>query len=606
MALCLGIFVTQPLVAAEVLGNQVLMVDAAFLPYHDVQLPVEERVQDLLVHMSLEEKIGQMTLVDIRAISPSQVRSLYLGAVLSGGGAAPSRNSPEAWQAMVGEYEANALQTRWSIPLLYGIDAVHGHGNVYGATIFPHNIGLGATLNADLIERIGAATATELAATGIYWNYAPALEIPQDYRWGRTYEGYSEDTAVVGELGAAYIRGLQSEDVVASAKHYVGAGAATWGSAAHGKYFIDQGGSAISEAELRKIYLPPFERAIEAGAQTVMVSLNTWNGTKLHADKFILTDVLKNELGFAGFVVSDWDGVKSIGPDYHATIVSAVNAGMDMVMLPGEPEQFINELTVAIKNGEVSMARIDDAVTRILRAKFAMGYFESEDAPQPDMSVIGSLEHRAIAQEAVRESAVLLKNRAGLLPLSKNTERILVAGAGANDVGMQSGGWTMHWQGGLGDITPGTTVLEAVQATVSADTRVDFNAEGYFKTRAPVAIVVVGEKPYAEGFGDKADLHLDQADIDVINRVKTQADKVVVILLSGRPMIVTDEVGGWDAFVAAWLPGTEGQGLADVLFGDYPFTGKLPVTWPASMRDLPMTANAKTRALWPYGYGLST
>jgi beta-glucosidase len=555
--------------------------------------------------MSLEEKIGQMTLVDIRAITPERVHELSLGAVLSGGGAVPAENTPEAWLAMVGEYEASALQTRWQIPLLYGIDAVHGHNNVYGATIFPHNLGLGATQDVDLVERIGAATAVELAATGIYWNYAPALELPQDYRWGRTYEGYSEDIAVVGDMGAAYIKGLQSQDVMATAKHYLGAGAATWETSGQRQYPIDQGGSVISETELRRTYLPPFEAAFEAGVKTVMVSLNSWKGDKLHAHEYLITDVLKTEMGFEGFVVSDWDGVKSLGPDYHENIVNSINAGMDMVMLSNEPEVFIRELATAVEADEVPMKRIDDAVLRILKVKFEMGYFDDTEE-QPDTSVIGSLEHRELAREAVRKAAVLLKNDDGLLPLSKGYERVLVAGAGANDIGMQSGGWTMTWQGGMGEITKGTTILQAIEATVSPETKVDFNAEGYFKKRADVAIVVVGEKPYAEGLGDKANLVLDQADIDVIVRVQEKADKVVVILLSGRPMIVTDQIKGWDAFVAAWLPGTEAQGLADVLFGDYPFTGKLPFTWPTSMNDFPITPSTKTNALWAYSFGLST
>ncbi|MFA5946835.1 MAG: glycoside hydrolase family 3 protein [Patescibacteria group bacterium] len=582
------------------------MPQSASLPYEDQALSVEKRVQDLVGRMSLTEKIGQMTMADIRSVSPEQVSQLQLGAVLSGGGAVPTVNTSDAWRTMVESYESSRVTSRWHIPLLYGIDAVHGHGNVYGATIFPHNIGLGATRNPELVERIGAATAQELAATGIFWDFAPALEVPQDYRWGRTYEGFSENTELVGQLGAAYIKGLQAEGVLATAKHYVSAGAAVWGTSGHEQYAIDQGGSEISETELKKVYLPPFKAALQAGAKTVMVSLNSWRLTKIHIDQHLLTDILKTELGFTGFVVSDWDGLKSLGPDYHANIVRSVNAGLDMVMLSKEPEVFIHELTLAVDSKEVAESRVDDAVSRILRVKFEKGYFDSDEYVLPDVGAIGSLAHRELARQAVSQSAVLLKNEDNLLPLPKTTPLILVAGAGADDIGMQSGGWTMTWQGGLGEITPGTTILEAVRATVSPSTVVDFSADGYFKAHASVAIVVVGEKPYAEGVGDRADLHLDQHDLDIILRVKEKADKVVVILLGGRPMIIADQVGNWDSLVMAWLPGTEGQGLADVLFGDEPFTGKLPFTWPSSMSDLPMTRATKLKASWAYGYGLTT
>lgn len=562
------------------------------LPYEQVERSVDERIGDLLSRMTLEDKIGQMTLVDIRGVSPEETAQLKLGAVLSGGGAVPEQNTPQDWYTMVGAYEQAALSTPLHIPLLYGIDAVHGHGNLYGATVFPHNIGLGAANDANLVERIGAATAKELAATNIFWNFAPALEVPQDYRWGRTYEGFSADTDITAELGAAYITGLQKEHVVATAKHYVSAGAATWGTSGHEKYAIDQGGSHISEQLLRNTYLPPFQAALNADVKVVMVSLNTWNDIKLHAHKYLLTDVLKTEMGFDGFVVSDWDGVKSIGPDYHQNIVDSINAGMDMIMLPGDPYTFINELTLTIQNGEISMERIDDAVTRILRVKFSMGYFYDDDEPSTD--VIGSAEHRALAREAVQKSAVLLKNEHNLLPLSPNLSRILVAGQGANDIGMQSGGWTMTWQGGLGAITEGTTILEGIRKSVSSQTSVEYSIDGTSTEYADVGIVVIGEQPYAEGMGDKADLHIAQSDIELINRVKEHADNVVVILLSGRPLVVDAGIKDWDAFVAAWLPGTEGNGVSDVLFGKAPFSGTLPFAW----------KNSKGQTTWPFGYGL--
>lgn len=562
------------------------------LPYEQVERSADERISDLLSRMTLEDKIGQMTLVDIRAVSPNETAQLKLGAVLSGGGAVPEQNTPQGWYSMVDAYEQAALSTLLHIPLLYGIDAVHGHGNLYGATIFPHNIGLGAASDADLVERIGAATAKELAATNIFWNFAPALEVPQDYRWGRTYEGFSADADIAAELGAAYITGLQKEHVVATAKHYVSAGAATWGTSGHEKYAIDQGGSHISEQLLRDTYLPPFQAALDADVKVVMVSLNTWNDIKLHEHKYLLTDVLKTEMGFDGFIVSDWDGVKSIGPDYHQNIVDSVNAGMDMIILPSDPYTFINELTLAVQNGEISMERVNDAVTRILRVKFSMGYFDDDEEPSTD--VIGSLEHRALAREAVQKSAVLLKNENNLLPLSPDLSRILVAGQGANDIGMQSGGWTMTWQGGLGATTEGTTILEGIRESVSSQTSVDYSVDGTFIERADVGIVVIGEQPYAEGMGDKADLHIAQSDIDLINRVKEHADNVIVILLSGRPLVVDEGIEDWDAFVAAWLPGTEGNGVSDVLFGKAPFSGTLPFAW----------KDGEGQTTWPFGYGL--
>lgn len=562
------------------------------LPYKQATRSTDERVADLLSRMTLEDKIGQMTLVDIRAISPEETARLKLGAVLSGGGAVPQENTPEGWYAMVDAYEQAAISSPLHIPLLYGIDAVHGHGNVYGATIFPHNIGLGAANDADLVERIGTATAQELAATNIFWNFAPALEVPQDYRWGRTYEGFSADADITAQLGAAYITGLQEEGVVATAKHYVSAGAATWGTSGHEKYAIDQGNSNISEQLLRDTYLPPFQAALDADVKVVMVSLNTWNNAKLHAHTYLLTDVLKTEMGFGGFIVSDWDGVKSIGPDYHHNIVDSINAGMDMVMLANDPYTFINELTLAVNHGEISQARIDDAVTRILRVKFSMGYFDDDAESHPE--VVGSAEHRALAREAVQKSAVLLKNKNDLLPLSPDLSRIIVAGQGADDIGMQSGGWTMTWQGGLGAITEGATILEGIRESVSSQTSVEYRVDGMFTEHADVGIVVIGEQPYAEGMGDKADLHIAQSDIDLIHRVQEHADHVVVVLLSGRPLIVDAGIEDWDAFVAAWLPGTEGNGISDVLFGKAPFSGTLPFAW----------KDEEGRTTWPFGYTL--
>jgi beta-glucosidase len=360
------------------------------LLYLDATALTSSRIEDLLARMTLAEKIGQMTLVEKNSINPEDVTANDIGAVLSGGGGSPSKNSPEAWVEMVGGYQEAALQSRLGIPLLYGVDAVHGHNNVKGAAIFPHNIGLGATQNPELLEQIGRATAVEVTATGIDWNYAPAVTVPQDIRWGRTYEGYSEDTELVSVLGAAYLEGLQGGDlsdpqtVLATPKHFVGDGGTTWGSSNTGDYQIDQGDTQIDEATLRAVHLPPYQAAIEAGAQSIMVSFSSWNGTKMHAQQYLLTAVLKGELGFAGFLVSDWEAVDQINPnDYYDSVVTAINAGIDMNMVPHNYERFVSTLTHAVEKGDVSQERIDDAVRRILTVKFALGLFE-RPLPNPD------------------------------------------------------------------------------------------------------------------------------------------------------------------------------------------------------------------------------
>jgi beta-glucosidase len=587
--------------------------------YRDPEAPVEDRVEDLLERMTLAEKVGQMTQVEKNSISEQDITDLFLGSILSGGGGYPTPNNPEAWAGMVDGFQEYALKTRLGIPLLYGADAVHGHANVRGAVVFPHNVGLGATRDPDLVQRIGKATAEEMAATGVYWNFAPVVAVPQDIRWGRTYEGYSEDTDLVSELSSAYVRGLQGTDgnsdlgspttVLATPKHYVGDGGTSWGSSTtyiEQQYMLDQGVTEVDEAALRAVHLPPYAAAIDAGARSIMVSFSSWNGLKMHAHEYLLTDVLKGELGFDGFLVSDWQGIDQIPGDYDSDVVTAINAGIDMVMVPYEYGRFIDTLTQAVEAGDVSMERIDDAVRRILTVKYEMGLFDHPFSDATLLAQVGSDEHRALAREAVSKSLVLLKNEGDVLPLSKETPHIAVAGVGADDMGMQCGGWTIEWQGQMGDITPGTTILEAIRATVSANTTVDYDRFGHFEGTADVCLAVVGEEPYAEGQGDSEDLTLSVADKRVLKRLPEQCDKLVVFLLSGRPMIVTDDLDDWDAFVAAWLPGTEGQGVADVLFGDVPFSGRLPYTWPRSIDQLPLRALEESgeEPLFPFGYGL--
>ncbi len=578
----------------------------------------------LLAKMTLQEKIGQMTQVEKNSIGPDDVFKYGIGSILSGGGGSPYINTPENWLAMVNEFQNAAIKTRLQIPLLYGVDAVHGHNNLKGAVIFPHNIGLGAARDADLVYRIGRATAEEVAATGVFWNFGPVVAVPQDIRWGRTYEGYGEQTALVSELAAAYIRGLQgdslgnSDTILATAKHFVGDGGTVWGSATTNNFKIDQGVTDVDEATLRSIHLPPYQAAIDAGVLCIMVSFSSWGGERMSAQHYLVTEILKEELGFNGFVVSDWGSIDMVSPDYYQAVVASINAGLDMVMVPYNYQLFIDTLKSAVENGDVSVDRIDDAVTQILTVKYELGLFEHPFVQDGNLEVIGSNAHRALAREAVAKSLVLLKNERQTLPLSKDTELILVAGQAAVDIGIQSGGWTIDWQGSSGPITEGTTIMMGIRNIVSTGSEVIFNPNGIFENRkdeqglpikAPIGIAVVGEKPYAEGLGDSNNLALTGTDIEVINRLRDQVEKLVVIIISGRPVIVTSQLPVIDALVAAWLPGSEGDGVSDVIFGDQPFQGKLPFSWPRSMSQLPFDFqnpdNAGCNApLFPFGYGL--
>lgn len=578
--------------------------------YRDPSLPVEARVQALLSQMTLAEKIGQMTQVEKNSLTLDATRDKFIGSVLSGGGASPSPNTPRAWLEMVTAFQRAALETRLGIPLLYGVDAVHGHNNVYGATIFPHNVGLGAARDPDLVERIGRATAEEVAATGVFWNFAPTVAVPQDIRWGRTCEGYGENTELVTSLGAAYICGLQGTwpPVAATAKHFIGDGGTTFGSSTTlimtYRYLIDQGDVTLDEAILRTRFLPPYVAAITAGTLTIMVSFNSWNGVKMHAHKYLLTDVLKGELGFAGFLVSDWEAINQIPGGYHNAVVTSINAGLDMIMVPYDYNRFILEAAQAVESGEISMERIDDAVRRILAVKFKLGLFERSLADPAALACMGSQAHRALAREAVRKSLVLLKNENGVLPVAKDTPVIFVGGQAADDIGLQCGGWTIEWFGARGNITPGTTILAGLKQAVSPKARVEFDASGEFDGIADAGVAVVAEEPYAEGVGDQEDLTLTDGDVALIERMRARCNRLIVIVISGRPLILTEQLPKIDGLVAAWLPGTEGAGVADVLFGDYPFTGKLPYTWPRSMSQIPMPTEGDSAPLFPFGYGL--
>ena len=600
----------------------------------------DDQAAELLAQMTLDEKIGQMIQPDQSFVKDKQDIVTYgFGSLLSGGSSDPKAgNSLENWADMYDAYQTLAMQTRLGIPLLYGVDAVHGHSNVLDAVIFPHNIGLGCTRNADLLRQIGEITANEVRATGIQWTFAPCVTIPRDERWGRTYEGFGEDPECVTPLGEAQVMGLQMGGdlshplaVAACAKHYIADGGTTavitgqpksteeahnfGGEGQAGsdglRAKLDQGNTEIDEAGLRAIHLPPYKAAVDAGVATIMPSYSSWNGVKCSASKRLLTEILKEELGFAGFLISDYSAISQVHPDYKTAIGICINAGIDMGMIPQRYKEFHKNLKELVQEGVVPMARIDDAVTRILRVKYALGMMDKNRSQLADRSLwneFGSDAHRAVARQAVRESMVLLKNDDKLIPVSKKLARVHVAGLGANDIGMQCGGWTIDWQGQMGDVTTGgTTILEAVKQAVSEETQVTYSQDGNDVAGADLAIVVIGEKPYAEGIGDNAELAISPEDKALIARVKEAGVPVVVVLLSGRPMMIEDELAQADAFVAAWLPGTEGQGVTDVLFGDYRVSGKLSVSWPRSIDQIPINVGDKEYdPLFEYGYGLTT
>lgn len=596
-----------------------LPVPPASAVYLDESQPIEVRVADLLSYMTLEEKIGQMTLVEKNSINEQDdISKYYLGGILSGAGAKPAENTVEGWAEMIDGYQAAAKQSRLSIPLLYGADAVHGHALVPTATVFPHAIGFGASGNADLVEKVANATAEEMFATGVNWNFYPNLDLPKDVRWGRVYEAFSDDSKLASDLGASYVEGLQTNDdlnehifVLASVKHFLGLGSMEWNTSKNVNYTIDQGITAADETLLRTVYLPPFEKAIDAGALNIMIGLNTWGETTMILQKEILTDLLKEELGFKGFLVSDWYGAYEGRGNTFSASVQTVNAGVDMIMLPYDYEKFARHLKLANRFGLISDERIDDAVGRILYAKFAMGLFD-DDRSTVDRMEFPNADHRALAREAVNQSLVLLKNEGGVLPLSPNTSHIRVGGSAADNVGAQMGAWTIEWQGADGDLTDDAiSILEGIRSRVSRTTMVEYDKNGDFESsskKAPIGIAIVGEKPYAEGWGDKEYPVLSDEDLLTIKNMQDSCEKVVVIIVSGRPLLITDEVDSFDALVAAWLPGSEGQGVSDVLFGDKPFVGKLPLPWPKYSEQLPINAVGETAdgtpVLFPRYFGL--
>ena len=577
----------------------------------------------LLARMTLEEKVGQMVQAEQDQVGDGQdIETYFLGSLLSGGNSDPKTNSVQDWTDLYDRVQSHALKTRLKIPLLYGIDAVHGHNNVLGAVVFPHHIGLGATRDAALVEEIERVTAEEVRSTGIQWVFAPCVAVARDERWGRSYESFSEDPALVAELAGAAVRGFQGGDlkdplrVLACAKHYVGDGGTAYGTGSvplesdkTRHYPMDQGDTRVSEADLRRIHMAGYVTAIQAGVGSIMPSYSSWNGARMSGHKHLLTDVLKGELGFEGFLISDYNAIDALPGDYRSQVKESTNAGMDMFMVPVRYKELYGDLKDLAEKGEVPMSRIDDAVLRILRVKYAMGLFEAGRSQMADRALqrrFGSAAHRAVARRAVRQSLVLLKNDKRTLPLAKTARRIHVAGKSADDIGNQCGGWTISWQGESGAVTTGGTTILAAMRAAAGEGRVTFAKDGSGAAGADVGVVVVGETPYAEYKGDRDDLSLAAEDVDAIAKVKAAGIPVVVVVVSGRPLILGKALDMADAVVAAWLPGTEGQGVADVLFGDYKPTGKLSVTWPRSMDQVPINVgDARYDPLFAYGFGLT-
>ncbi|MCK7597641.1 exo 1,3/1,4-beta-D-glucan glucohydrolase [Microbulbifer sp. CAU 1566] len=596
---------------------------------------LEARIAGLLGKMTLEEKVGQMMQAEIKSITPEEVKQYHIGSILNGGGTFPNNDkfaTPDDWRQLADDYFAASMDTSdggVAIPIIWGSDAVHGHNNVIGATLFPHNIGLGAARDPELIRRIGEATAREVAVTGVDWTFAPTIAVVRDDRWGRTFESYSEDPEIVAAYAREMIKGIQGDKssdefldgrhLVSAAKHFVGDGGTTRG--------IDRGDTQVSEKELAEIHAAGYITALESGVQSVMASFNSWNGKRLHGHQYLLTAVLKNRLGFDGFVVGDWNGHRFVDGCTVDSCAAAVNAGLDMFMITAEWKALIKNTIAQVNSGEIPMSRIDDAVSRILRVKIRAGLFERDRPLAGKNGILGSTEHRAIAREAVRKSLVLLKNNDQLLPVDAR-KNILVAGNGADSISKQSGGWTISWQGtgNTAEDFPGATsiytgIKQAVDAAggkvvLSENGKLD--ASSFNGKKPDVAIVVFGEDPYAEWHGDLASIEFQlgsKEDLELLQKLNAQNIPVVSVFLSGRPLWVNKELNLSDAFVAAWLPGSEGAGVADVLLTDgdgnqrYDFTGRLSFSWPELVHQTVINRGDEERdenktPLFSYGFGL--
>ena len=617
-------------------------------PYQNARLPVQQRVRDLLSRMTPAEKIGQMTQAERANVGAdgSKITTDNLGSVLSGGGSVPTPNTPTAWADMVDRYQRAALTTRLHIPLIYGIDTVHGDGNMYGATVFPHNIGLGASRDPQLVADVEHVAAEETRTTGPQWAFAPCVCVARDDRWGRTYESFGEDPKLVEQMETA-IGGLQGspgqlsdpDRVLATAKHFAGDGLTTYGTGSNnhttGNYPIDQGVDQVDRATFGRLALAPYVPAIKRfGVGSIMPSYSDvdWtedglgNRINMHGNRDLITGWLKGQEHFDGFVISDYNGIDHIDPGstFAHQVAVGVNAGVDMFMQPSNFEQFESTLASLVSSGEVPMARIDDAVSRILTKKFQLGLFEHPFTDRRYISQVGSPAHHALARRAAAESQVLLENHHGTLPV-RGRQNVYVAGSNANNIGNQAGGWTLTWQGGSTNVIPGTTILDGIRQDARGTVTFSQDASAPIPSDA-TGIVVVGETPYAEGYGDVLgpqwaydpadngvprpikDMQLSAADKAAVDRVCSAAKSCAIVVVSGRPLILDPaQRNEADAIVAAWLPGSEGVGVADTLFGVRPFTGRLPVSWPRTLAQEPINiGDANYDPLYPFGYGLST
>ncbi|MGI6049220.1 MAG: glycoside hydrolase family 3 protein [Acetivibrionales bacterium] len=566
--------------------------------------------EELLNSLSLRQKAAQMVQAERAAITPQQAVDYGVGSILSGGGSSPTPNTPSAWVAMYNEYQSKILSED-QIPVIYGIDAVHGHNAVYGATVFPHNIGLGATRNPGLMYEIGKAVSEEVRLTGLNWTFAPAVSVVQDIRWGRTYESFGESAEIQKLLVNPYVRGIQEMGVAATAKHFIADGGTSWDDNSK-THKIDQGNAILTEEELREIHLPGYLEAIEADVDSIMVSFSSINGEKLHGSQDMITDFLKGQLGFEGIVVSDYQALHQLPGTFEQQVITCVNAGVDMLMEPHNWKETINVIVNAVENGDISMDRVNDAVARILKVKRKYNLLDNPISDQNTQD-LSSEAHKELARRAVRESLVLLKNENQILPLKKDSN-ILLIGPAIDNVGYQCGGWTITWEGSPEkSLVPGVSIKEAFE-------KIAENNGGRIITdyadaaQADCVVLVIGEEPYAEFNGDNGQLDLYShtsmyGNREAIEQAKETGLPIITIMIAGRPMVITQEISGWDGFVMAWLPGSEGGlGIADCVYGDYSFTGKLPVTWPKDQSQFGYNINSPdydpAKVLFPYGFGM--
>ncbi len=582
---------------------------------YDEKKSVDENISIFLNEMTLEEKIGQMLQVERRSISSKDIQKFFIGSVLAAGGSVPEKNTMEEWRKMTDEYKTAASGTRLGIPLLFAIDAVHGNNNLQNTVIYPHNIGLGASGDSELMGKIAGAAALELNAAGIDWNFSPCVAVSNDIRWGRTYESFSENPDLVSIMSIPYITTMQKNGVVACAKHYVADGAVSFGTGDSG-YLMDQGNVNINQKDLNDTYLSVYQEAINAGVKSIMVSYSSINNEKNHGNKYLLQDRLKDDMGFNGIVISDFEGIHQLkGDRLYDKVVLSVGAGIDVLMEAAQWRECYEALIEAVGNGDIRMERINDAVTRVLRVKLEMGKFKAVSSIPANEYSLRNIIHKQVAEEAVLKSLVLLKNKNNIIPFV-NKQNIAVIGPAADNIGIQCGGWTKTWQGGMdnddGRWMSGTTILDGFKELAGKKGNKIITDIAKLD-EADIIVAVLGEYPYAEGKGDDDSLDLINgtvlADNERTLKAAYAAEKpLVVILVSGRPRIITNEIDRWDGLVQAWLPGTEGGVIARAFYGDSEFTARLPVTWPRSLGQLPITLYNQSdgyNALFPYGYGLN-